>query len=115
MQNALSVNHVLKVEVNEEDRDRAAANNAFEFVPVNEAPASPPPPPSSAPSGTSPALSELPEERPSAEHTTGSKSSIRMPKVRDHGESRPSLMIIASGTQFQVERPWGQRPFSIVS
>ena len=29
--------------------------------------------------------------------------------------SRPSLMIIASWTQFHVERPWGQRPFSIVS
>ena len=24
-------------------------------------------------------------------------------------------MIIASRTQFHVERPWGQRPFSIVS
>ena len=29
--------------------------------------------------------------------------------------SCPSLMIIASRTQFHVERPWGQRPFSIVS
>ena len=29
--------------------------------------------------------------------------------------SRPSLMIIASRTQFHVERPWGQRPFSMVS
>ena len=29
--------------------------------------------------------------------------------------SRPSLLIIVSGTQFHVERPWGQRPFSIVS
>ena len=29
--------------------------------------------------------------------------------------SRPSLMIIASGTQFHVERPLGQYPFSIVS
>ena len=29
--------------------------------------------------------------------------------------SRPSIMIIASRTQFHVERPWGQRPFSIVS
>ena len=29
--------------------------------------------------------------------------------------SRPSLMIIASRIQFHVERPWGQRPFSIVS
>ena len=29
--------------------------------------------------------------------------------------SRPSLMIIASRTQFHIERPWGQRPFSIVS
>ena len=28
---------------------------------------------------------------------------------------RPSLMIIASWTQFHVERPWDQRPFSIVS
>ena len=27
----------------------------------------------------------------------------------------PSLMIIASRTQFHIERPWGQRPFSIVS
>ena len=29
--------------------------------------------------------------------------------------SRPSLMIIASRTQFNVVRPWGQGPFSIVS
>ena len=29
--------------------------------------------------------------------------------------SRPSLMIIASRTQFHVERLWGQRMFSIVS
>ena len=29
--------------------------------------------------------------------------------------SRPSLMIIASRTQFHVERPWGKRLFSIVS
>ena len=29
--------------------------------------------------------------------------------------SRLSLMIIASRTQFHVERPWGQRPFIIVS
>ena len=29
--------------------------------------------------------------------------------------SRPSLMIIALWTQFHVERPCGQRPFSIVS
>ena len=29
--------------------------------------------------------------------------------------SRPSLMIIASRTQFHIERPLGQRPFSIVS
>ena len=29
--------------------------------------------------------------------------------------SRPSLMIIASRTQFHIERPWGQRLFSIVS
>ena len=28
--------------------------------------------------------------------------------------SRLSLMIIASRTQFHVERPWGQRLFSIV-
>ena len=28
--------------------------------------------------------------------------------------SRPSLMIIASRTQFHIERPWGQRLFSIV-
>ena len=28
---------------------------------------------------------------------------------------RPSLMIIASQSQFHVERPWGQRLFSIVS
>ena len=75
VQNALSVNHVLKVEVNEEDRDRAATNNAFEFVPVNEAPASPPPP-SSAPSVTSPALSELPEERSSAEHTVITENAV---------------------------------------
>ena len=29
--------------------------------------------------------------------------------------SHPSLMIIASRIQFHIERPWGQRPFSIVS
>ena len=29
--------------------------------------------------------------------------------------SCPSLKIIVSWTQFHVERPWGQRPFSIVS
>ena len=29
--------------------------------------------------------------------------------------SRPSLMIIASVSQFHVYLPWGQRPFSIVS
>ena len=29
--------------------------------------------------------------------------------------SRPSLMIIALRTEFHIERPWGQRPFSIVS
>ena len=29
--------------------------------------------------------------------------------------SCPSLVIIASRTQFHVERPWGQPPFSIVS
>ena len=29
--------------------------------------------------------------------------------------SRPSLMIIASGTQFHVYLPWGQHLFSIVS
>ena len=31
------------------------------------------------------------------------------------GLYRPSLMIIALRTQFHVERPWGQCPFSIVS
>ena len=32
-----------------------------------------------------------------------------------HYAKRPTLMMIASWTQFHVERPWGQRPFSIVS
>ena len=39
----------------------------------------------------------------------------RFPKVSIVSYSRPSLMIIALQTQFHVERPWGQHPFSIVS
>ena len=50
--------------------------------------------------------------------------SRRMPLLRSYGTgrlvsivsySRPSLTIIVLRTQFHVERPWGQRPFSIVS
>ena len=36
-------------------------------------------------------------------------------KVSIVSYSRPSLMIIASASQFHVYLPWGQRPFSIVS
>ena len=39
----------------------------------------------------------------------------RFAKVSIVSYSHPSLMIIAPWTQFHVERPWGQRPFSIVS
>ena len=37
------------------------------------------------------------------------------PKIRIVSYSRPSHMIIASVSQFQVYLQWGQRPFSIVS
>ena len=48
--------------------------------------------------------------------TSASKSSIRgFGLVSIVSYSRPSLMIIAPRTQFHVERPWGQRLFSIVS
>ena len=40
---------------------------------------------------------------------------MRFAKVSIVSYSRPSLMIIVSRTQFHVERPWGQRLFSIVS
>ena len=43
------------------------------------------------------------------------KAIQRFAKVSIVSYSCPSLMIIASRTQFHVERPWGQRPFSIVS
>ena len=43
--------------------------------------------------------------------TSASKRSIRRFVITPV----PSLMIIASRTQFYVERPWGQHPFSIVS
>ena len=49
---------------------------------------------------------------------SASKSSIRrfvMGLVSIVSYSLPSLMMIASRTQFHIERPWGQRPFSIVS
>ena len=57
------------------------------------------------------------------EVTSALKSSIRRFVITEKAPtrvsivsySRPSLMIIASQTQFHVERPWGQRPFSIVS
>ena len=39
----------------------------------------------------------------------------RFAKVTIVSYSRPSLMIIASASQFHVYLPWGQRPFSIVS
>ena len=34
--------------------------------------------------------------------------------IRILSYSRPSLMIIASHTQFHIERPWGQHPFSVL-
>ena len=43
------------------------------------------------------------------------KAIRRFAKVSIVSYSRPSLMIIASATQFHVHLPWGQRPFSIVS
>ena len=43
------------------------------------------------------------------------KAIQRFTKVSIVSYSRPSLMIIASATQFHVYLPWGQRPFSIVS
>ena len=43
------------------------------------------------------------------------KAIRRFEKVSIVSYSRPSLMIIASGSQFHVYLPWGQRPFSIVS
>ena len=39
----------------------------------------------------------------------------RFAKVSIVCYSRPSLMIIASASQFHVYLPWGQHPFSIVS
>ena len=54
---------------------------------------------------------------------SASKSSIRRFVITEKAPTRafswsyspPSLMIIALQTQFHIERPWGQRPFSIVS
>ena len=43
------------------------------------------------------------------------KAIRRCAKVSIVSYSRPSLMRIVSRTQFHVERPWGQHPFSIVS
>ena len=43
------------------------------------------------------------------------KAIRRCAKVIIVSYSRSSLMIFASRTKFHVERPWGQRPFSIVS
>ena len=43
------------------------------------------------------------------------KRSIRRFVIMVESGSSPSLMIIALRTQFHVERPWGQRLFSIVS
>ena len=44
-----------------------------------------------------------------------SKVKRRFAKVSivSYSMSSPSLMIIASASQFHVERRWGQRPFSI--
>ena len=57
--------------------------------------------------------------------TSASKSSIRRfvttekaptrAAIRHYANQTANLMIIASRTQFHTERPWGQRPFSIVS
>ena len=45
------------------------------------------------------------------EYFTQDDARIELPtKLRES-----SLMIIASQTQFHIERPWGQCPFSIVS
>ena len=51
---------------------------------------------------------------------SASKSSIRRFVITEKAPTRAfswlkAIMIIASRTQFHVERPWGQRPFSIVS
>ena len=43
------------------------------------------------------------------------KKIIDIEQVSIVSYSHPSLIIIESQTQFHVERPWGQRPFSIVS
>ena len=43
------------------------------------------------------------------------KAIRRFAKVSIVSYSRPSLMIIASASQFHVYLPWGRRPFSIVS
>ena len=43
------------------------------------------------------------------------KAIRRFAKVSIVSYDRPSLMIIASASQFHVYLPWGQRPFSIVS
>ena len=53
--------------------------------------------------------------------SNGGGSRLVLQKVPSEGSvsivsySRPSLMTFVSRTQFHVERPWGQRPFSIVS
>ena len=50
--------------------------------------------------------------------SSASKSSIRRFVITEKAPTtttRPSLMTIALRSQFHVERPWGQRLFSIVS
>ena len=42
------------------------------------------------------------------------KAIRRFAKVSIVSYSRPSLMVIASSSQFHVNLPWGQHPFSIV-
>ena len=56
-----------------------------------------------------------PEEVSSWSVELETKAIRRFPKVSIVCYSRPSLMIIASRSQFHVYLPWGQRPFSIVS
>ena len=56
-----------------------------------------------------------PEPRPVASLELEMKAIRRFAKVSIVSYSRPSLIIIASATQFHVYLPWGQRLFSIVS
>ena len=43
------------------------------------------------------------------------KAIRRFAKVSIVSYGRPSLIIIASASQFHIHLPWGQHPFSIVS